>query len=286
MTIHSKAELMTEEELFCLRDLVSEHFGISIKGDKRLTLHMKLSHRLDILGLHSYRQYYDYIVSEPSREELFLLASHLSNKETYFFREKPQLEVFSELLKDMKTARQRRQERDLRILSLASSTGEEAYSLNILIQENGLFAWDWDVRITGMDIDRNAINTAREAVYSKNSFRTLNGDQRLLDRYFTVEEDRYILRRSLMRNVDFLHGNIMDPESFKAIEGADVIFCRNVLIYMSDNAVSKLAVNLYNCLSDTGYLFIGSSESLIQKTNLFIPEYRNGVIVYRKNIIK
>jgi chemotaxis protein methyltransferase CheR len=286
MTVHSKTDLMTEEEFSLLRDLVSGQFGISVKGDRRLTLHMKVSHRLVILGLQTYRQYYDYLVSDPSREELFIFASHLTNKETYFFREKAQLEVFSELLREMKTARQSRQERALRILSLASSSGEEAYSLNILIQENGLFAWDWDVRITGMDIDMNAISKAREAVYSRNSFRTLNGDQRLLSKYFTVEGDRYILRRSLMRNVDFRHGNIMDPKSFEAVEQADAIFCRNVLIYMSDDAISKLAVNFYDSLSDTGYLFIGSSESLIQKTNLFIPEYRNGVIVYRKNLMK
>jgi chemotaxis protein methyltransferase CheR len=286
MTINSKTDLMTEEEFSLLRDLVSEQFGISIKGDRRLTLHMKVSHRLIILGLETYRQYFDYIISDPTGEELFTLASHLTNKETYFFREKAQLDVFSELLREIKTVRQSRKERVLRVLSLASSSGEEAYSLNILIQENGLFAWDWDVRITGMDIDRNAIGKAREAVYSRNSFRSLNGEHRLLSKYFTVEGDRYILRRSLTRNVDFLHGNIVDPKSFKDIERADAIFCRNVLIYMSDAAISKLAVNFYDCLSDTGYLFIGSAESLIQKTNLFIPEYRHGVIVYRKNTVK
>jgi chemotaxis protein methyltransferase CheR len=84
--------------------------------------------------------------------------------------------------------------------------------------------------------------------------------------------------------VEFKLGNILERNTCEGIGPIDVIFCRNVLIYMSDKAIIKLAGNFYDSLSDTGYLFIGSSESLIQKTNLFVPEYKNGIIVYRKNV--
>ena len=112
----------------------------------------------------------------------------------------------------------------------------------------------------------------------------MNGNAAYVDKYFDVEKGRYVLRRSLTKNVEFKLGNILDRNTFEGIGPIDVIFCRNVLIYMSDEAIIKLAGNFYDCLSDTGYLFVGSSESLIQKTNLFVPEYKNGIIVYRKNV--
>ena len=284
MTESLKDKFMSDEEFQLLKGLINKEFGIFLKGDKRLTLHTKVSHRLSILGLKSYRDYYDFIISDSSREELFTLASHITNNETYFFREKSQLDAFSELLKEIKKTRMKKKQNILRILSLASSSGEEAYTLNILIQESGLFAWDWDVKITGMDIDKSAIKKAREACYSKNSFRAINGNAGIIDKYFSFDRDCYTLRNFFTRNVEFRHGNIVDRNSFTDISDMDFIFCRNVLIYMDDNAIERIANNLYNCISDCGYLFIGSSESLIQKTDLFIPEYKNGVIVYRKNV--
>ena len=284
MIIQDKQTLMTEEEFNLLRDLLHKEFGIFLKGDRRLTLHTKISHRLSILGLSTYRQYYDYIMTDSTKEELYNFISHITNNETYFFREKTQLDVFSELLQDIKREKQQRNENKLRIASLASSSGEEAYTLNILVQESGLFVWDWDTKIMGIDVDRNAIKKAKEACYTGNSFRSMNGNAAYVEKYFDVEKGRYVLRRSLTKNVEFRLGNILDRNTFEGIGPIDVIFCRNVLIYMSDDAIIKIAGNFYDCLSDTGYLFVGSSESLIQKTNLFVPEYKNGIIVYRKNV--
>src|SRR5512135_134048 len=144
MGISSKKELMTEEEYSLLRDLVNKEFGILLKGDKRLTLHTKVSHRLTLLGLETYGDYYEYIMSDSTGDELYALASHVTNNETYFFREQNQLEAFSDILRDIK--KQKEEERHLvKVLSVASSSGEEAYSLNITIQEKGLFIWDWDI---------------------------------------------------------------------------------------------------------------------------------------------
>ncbi|TAL27133.1 MAG: protein-glutamate O-methyltransferase CheR [Nitrospirae bacterium] len=281
MTV-SKNELLTKDEFNLLRDLINKEFGIVLKGDKRLTFHTKVSHRLNILGLKSYRDYYDFIVSDSSREELLTLVSHITNNETYFFREKAQLEVFSVLLNEIKKEKLKKNRNTVRILSLACSSGEEAYTLNILVQESGLFMWDWDIKITGIDIDRNAIEKAKAAVYTKNSFR-LNGNIDLVNKYFTAEGDRFNLKKIFARNVDFRHGNMLDANSFADLDDIDIVFCRNALIYINDDAIGHIARNLYNSLSDSGYLFIGSAESLIQRTDLFSPEYNNGVIVYRKS---
>ncbi|OGW40356.1 MAG: hypothetical protein A2Y97_10535 [Nitrospirae bacterium RBG_13_39_12] len=281
----AKKEVMSEEEFRLLRDLIHNEFGILLKGDKRLTLHTKVSHRLSILGLSTYQQYYEYIMADSSKEELYTFVSHITNNDTYFFREKTQLDVFAELLVDIKQEKQQKYDKKLRIASLASSSGEEAYTLNIIVQESKLFIWGWDMKIIGIDVNRNAIQKANEACYTKNSFRLINDNSTAyIDKYFANEKGRYFLRKSSAKNVEFKLGNLLDRKTFEGLHPLDVIFCRNFLIYMSDEAILKLVKNFYDALSDTGHLFIGSSESLIQKTNLFVPEYQRSIIVYRKNL--
>jgi len=273
-------------DISLIQDLVARELGIVVKGEKRTTLLNRASRRLEILELGTFKEYCDFILSDPSREELYVLATDITNKETYFFREREQLDVFSGLLPDIKARKQTAGINRLKVLSLGSSTGEEAYTLNILIQESGLFVVDWDISVIGVDIDREAIRKACKASYTVNSFRTLNGDSGSVTKYFIRDRDRYVLRERLTRNVGFRHGNLLLRQTVEGLTGADVIFCRNVLIYMCDEAVRKIAENLYYSLSDTGYLFVGASESLIRKTELFSPENLNGVIVYRKILKK
>ncbi len=281
-------DFMTEKEFELLKTLINKEFGILIKGDKRLTLHTKISHRLGILGLESYTDYYDFLNSDLSKDELFILASHITNKETYFFRERVQLDVFPEILKEIKKEKQKRGQNKVKVLSLACSSGEEPYTLNILIQECGLFLWDWDIKIIGIDIDKAALEKAKRACYTQHSFR-MEGDsdgtnKNFIKKHFAVEGGKYALKRLYAANVEFKHGNLLDANTYDGIDDADVIFCRNVLIYFDDAAIRKISENLYKCLLDSGYLFIGSSESLIQRTELFTPEYFNGIIVYRKYV--
>jgi chemotaxis protein methyltransferase CheR len=275
---------MTEEEYALFRRLLDKEFGIVLKGDRRLTLHTKLSHRLAALGIASYRDYYDLLASGPSREELFHFVSHITNNETYFMRETGRIPVFTSLLNEVKRYRQKRDQNKVTILSAGCSTGEEVYTLNILLIESGIFAWGWDVQIIGIDVNSSALKRARSAVYTKNSFRSLNGDEEFSRKYFERRDGSYILKRTYRSNVEFRRGNILDAGSLDGIDDIDILFCRNVFIYMSDDAMRRIAENFYHHLTDEGYLFIGSSESLLNKTELFIPEHREGSIVYRKNL--
>jgi chemotaxis protein methyltransferase CheR len=137
--------------------------------------------------------------------------------------------------------------------------------------------------MVGMDVSRTAIEKARKAVYSKNSFRMLNGNEDFVRKYFDRVDERFILKKPYQANVEFVQGNVLRPESLYGMNGIDVIFCRNILIYMDDSAIGRVVANFYDHLSDEGYLFVGLSESLLNKTELFVPEYRDGIIVYRKN---
>lgn len=283
--LSEKEPVITEEDFLLFRDLVKEEFGINLKKDRILTFHTKLVHRLFILGFSSYREYYDYIISDSSGKEMFSLISHLANNETYFMREKVQFEVFINILKEIKYRKLKKNDRKIRILSAGCSTGEEVYSINIALIESGLFSWGWDVKIIGIDLSEMALRKAINAVYTMNSFRTANGNEGFVKRYFNIRDDKYVLKNVYRKNIEFIHGNIIDASFFRDMTGLDIIFCRNVMIYMTEDAIQKVAYNFYHSLVDEGYLFLGTSESLMQKTDLFIPELWEGVIVYKKNTL-
>lgn len=213
-------------------------------------------------------------LKNATTREIILAVSSITNKETYFFREMPQLEVAIKLLQRMFRTRQR-----LSILSLGCSSGEEPYTLSILLHERGILFPGKDVNITGIDIDPKAIKKAREAVYTDNSFRNKG---LLLNRYFIKEDRFYRLKEVYKRIVDFKEGNILDRKTFVEFINVDMVFCRNVFIYMTEEAILKVLENVYTCLSKDGYLIIGSAESITTRTALFIPEYYEGVVVYRK----
>ena len=283
-TYDQKTLCMTEDEYALFRDLIEREVGIVMKGDKRLTLHTKLSHRLSILDIRSYKDYYDFIISEPSKEEFYSFMAHITNNETYFQREMGRITLVAGLLNDIKRHRQKKDHKKITFLSAGCSTGEEAYTLKIMLMESGLFAWGWEVNVIGIDLSRSALKKARNAVYTKNSFRTLDGTDEFSQKYFDRKDDLYTLKPPYRSQVEFRHGNILDPASWEGIQDIDVIFCRNVLIYMSDDAIGRITENFYRHLADEGHLFIGSSESLLNKTDLFVPECREGLIVYKKNL--
>ncbi len=274
---------MTEEEFSLFRRLVEGEFGIVIKGDKRLTLHTKLAHRLQILGLASYTDYYSLIMSQASRDELYSFIAHITNNETYFQRETAKMGIFGRLLNEIKRAKQKKGLNRITVLSAGCSSGEEAYTLNIMLMESGLFTWGWEVKVIGIDVNRNALRKAEKASYTKNSFRLLNGNEEFARKYFELKDGVYVLKGPYRSSVEFRHGNLLDTRAFDGIGPVDVIFCRNVFIYMNDRAIRRVAENFHRHLADEGYLFIGSSESLLNKTNLFITEHREGNILYRKN---
>ncbi len=278
---------MTHAEFDRIKGLVSSEFGIRIKGDKRLTIHAKLSHRLGILGIRSYGDYFDYMASDPLKEELLHFMSHITNNETYFMREATQLRFFQqEALPEIKRLRQAKGENRVNIFSAGCSSGEELYTLNILIMESGLFAWGWDVTLTGLDVSRAALKKAERAVYTRNSFRGLNGDSGgFIKKHFDSESDGYSLKRPYRGNVRLRQGNVLESSSLDGIRDLDAIFCRNILIYMTDDAIRRITENFHRSLSGGGYLFLGASESLLGKTDLFVPECRDRVIFYRKSQI-
>ena len=274
---------LSEEEFRLLRELVHERFGLYFEDAQKATLRSRLLGRLASLDLLTFEDYYHYLRFGPRRrEELQRMVCHLTNNETYFFREMPQLQVFAEpILRRLKEARSAAGERRLRILSAGCSTGEEPYTLAMIVWDSGHFFWNWDVRVTGVEVDTDALDKARRAVYHHNSFRALS--PAVVERHFTPQPGGgSLVKEPVRRLVDLRHGNLVEPASFEGLAPLDVVFCRNVLIYFSDAMILRVVRTFHDLLAPGGYLFLGHAESLSRITDLFTPIRFQGAMVYQK----
>jgi chemotaxis protein methyltransferase CheR len=273
---------LSEEEFRLLRDFVHERFGLFFDESHRASLRARLAPRLALLGLLSFEDYYRYLRFAPERAaEQQRMVSHLTNNETYFFREQPQLNVFAtHVLRSIKERRSRTGERRIHVLSAGCSTGEEPLTLAMILFDSGQFFWGWDVRVTGLDVDEAALDKARRGLYHQNSLRAVTPP--LLERHFAAEGAGVRVRESVRKAVGFRAGNLLDPRSYDGLAPLDVLFCRNVLIYFSDASVQR-AVSLFQAaLAPGGYLFLGHAESLARVTSAFLPIRFQGAIVYQK----
>ena len=273
---------LSEEEFRLLRDFVHERFGLFFDGTQRSSLKSRLAPRLGLLGLLSFEDYYRYLRFAPDRAaEQQRMVSHLTNNETYFFREQPQLQVFaSHVLPTLKERRAKADKRTLRLLSVGCSTGEEALTLAMILFDSGQFFWGWDVRVTGLDVDEAALEKAARGAYHQNSLRAVNPQQ--LERHFVSRTDGVRVKDSVRKLVSFRPGNLLDPASYEGSTPVDVIFCRNVLIYFSDEAIQRAVMLFHDILTPGGYLFLGHAESLARVTSAFTPIRFQGAIVYQK----
>jgi chemotaxis protein methyltransferase CheR len=273
---------LSEEEFRLLRDLIHERFGLYFEDAQKPALRSRLAGRLASLGLASFEDYYRHLRFGPRRaEELGRMVSHLTNNETYFFREAVQLRVFSEnILKAIRERKASEGDRNLRILSAGCSTGEEVMTLAMIVYDSGLFFWNWNVEIVGMDVDEAALDKARRGLYHQNSFRGVS--QAVVDRHFTRTPNGLQVREPIRRLVDLRSGNIVDPRSFEGLAGLDAVFCRNVLIYFSDAATRRAVAQFHEVLRPGGHLFLGHAESLSRITDSFVPIRFQGAMAYQK----
>jgi chemotaxis protein methyltransferase CheR len=264
-----------------VRDVIYNYCGIFFEDDSLYLLDRRLRPRLEALSLEDFTDYYRYLRSagsEARRSELEEVVDRVTTNETYFFRESYQLDAFRhEILPAIWSARPRGNH--LSIWSAGCSTGEEAYSIAILILESGLFG-DWDVRVLGNDISRRVIQVARRAVYGRASFRST--DEYYLRRYFREVGGKHQVRDDVRSLVNFGHINLLDDAMVSLVGEVDVIFCRNVLIYFDYASRRRVIATFHRKLIHGGYLLLGHSESLSSISTSFELVHLKQDMVYRK----
>jgi chemotaxis protein methyltransferase CheR len=266
-------------DLKLLTDLIQERFGITVQGVRQEILARRLRPRLTELHLDSPRAYYEHLRFHPQREAEFgRLALMVTNNETYFFRETQQFDlIVSHVLPERRPSLQAR---PLRVLSAGCSSGEEPYSLAITLHNAGLPLSGIGWEIDGCDLNSDRIARAREAIYDETSLRACDTDTRW--RYFTEEQQRFRLRDRYRNGIRFFQSNLLEPNGQLGWSSYDVVLCRNLLIYFSEAAFDRLIALFARCLLPGGYLFLGHSESLIDRTTQFQPVVTSGAVIYRR----
>jgi chemotaxis protein methyltransferase CheR len=273
--------LMSKYEYLKLRDFINELCGLYFDDNSKFFLEKRLNNRLKLHQFTSFEDYYFYLKYDKKKEEeINAIAEILTTNETYFFREEQQLKAFAkEVLPEIKSEYEKKGIKELQIWSAGCSTGEEPYTLAILIKESGLFD-DWKVEIFGSDISLRVLQSARNGIYSKSSFRLTKKEY--IDKYFTKVDDKYKIVDSIKNMVTFGQLNMIDRYKISAIEKNDIIFCRNVIIYF--NLVTKILTieSFHEKLKENGFLFLGHSETLINISNKFILRHFKNDMVYQK----
>ncbi|MCA9707383.1 MAG: protein-glutamate O-methyltransferase CheR [Myxococcales bacterium] len=272
---------MGEEEARLVQEIIHEYCGLSHGLDSTFFLERRLGPRLEALGLSSYREYYHYLRYDPNgARELEDVIERITTHETYLFREGYQLEAFStEILPQLHELHKRRKR--LLVWSAGCSTGEEVYTIAILLRESGLFD-DWALRVVGSDISRQVVSHARRGAYGLSSFRTT--EDSFQSKYFLEQDGKFYVRDDIRAMCSFGQLNLLSTERYDVLGSCDVIFCRNVLMYLSGDARHRIVEAFYDTLNPGGFLLLGHSESLLNVTTRFDLVHLSKDLVYRRPI--
>jgi len=252
------------------RELVYENSGITIPENKKYFLETRIKEHLKELGISSLKNYLLLLKKEKNIFRDFI--SKITVNETYFYREFFHLQALAYLVQTENLGNL------VKVLSIPTSTGEEPYSIAIVLNE---VLENKPFYITGVDIDKNAIEKAKRGIYGLRSVSKL--PKEYLNKYFEIIDERtFKLKDIIKRKVKFHEGNILDLKFLKSLGKFQYVFCKNLLIYFDKPARIKAINNLYEIMVDGGYLFLGHAESLSGITSLFEPVKVKGYTVYRK----
>ncbi|MFO0633846.1 MAG: CheR family methyltransferase [Nannocystaceae bacterium] len=270
---------ITNEEARLLQEIVEEYCGLLHGISSTFLLQRRLSPRLAALGLATFSDYYHYLRYDPGGpRELEDAVERLTTHETYLFREQYQLDCFvGELLPEI-VVRQAHQRR-LTVWSAGCSTGEEVYTIAILLRECERLR-GWSLRVVGSDISRKVVARARRGSYGPSSFRTTPAIYQRT--YFRDAGGSFDVREDLRAMCSFGQLNLLATDRFHVLGNCDVIFCRNVLMYLATPARMRIVEAFYDTLSPGGYLLLGHSESLLNLSTRFDLVHLRNDLVYRK----
>jgi chemotaxis protein methyltransferase CheR len=271
----------TFEALRLVRDFVYEQTGNRFDDDALYLIRRRLEARLGVLSLPDFAAYHRFLRAtsgEARRAELDEIADRITTNETYFFREAYQLDAFAGSLLP-KLASDRARTRRLSIWSAGCSTGEEVYTIAILLLESGLFD-GWDVRVFGSDLSRRVLKIARGAEYGPASFRVTSAER--LARWFEPVGNRHRVRADVRALCRFGQINLVDPEMAAVLGEFDVTYCRNVLIYFDTPARRRVISTIERKLIPGGYLLLGHSESISGLSQGFELVHLPTDMVYRR----
>jgi chemotaxis protein methyltransferase CheR len=276
----SNHHLELPDDVFRLvRDAIYRRTGIWFTDASRYLLQKRLSPRARELSFDSFQKYFYFLQYDPRADgEFDLIYDLVTTNETYFFREPAQFTAFvEEIVPELVSGKAVKK---IRIWSAGCSSGEEPYSIAMLLQEAGWFDRA-SFEIFASDLNQQVLARARKGHYRETAFRST--DPTLREKYFARQADgSWHIADSIRNRVSFGRVNLYDEARVAVLGSLDVIFCRNVIIYFDDASKKSVIRNFYNRLLDGGYLLLGHSESLISLSTEFKLKHLKHDMVYQK----
>ena len=273
----------SDPELVRIRDFVYQVAGIFHPDNKLLVLLDRCGRRMKQLKTQTLREYFERLTNSTTRQtEVVALLNEITIGDTCFFRSQPQLDDFRQIvIPKILEAKSKFPPRRIRIWSAGCSTGEEAYTLSMLmLEESQGRLKDWNIEILATDLNERSLAYARNAIYDGYSTRNLT--PYLRQKYFVPAAGLLQVRPSVRNPVTFSRLNLSDDAPMTLMKSLDAVFCCNVLIYFDVAAKGRVIQHFFNNLLPHGYLFLGHSESLYGVNNDFEFVSVPGGTVYAK----
>jgi len=251
---------ITDKEFNRLSDFIKTNYGINLSEKKKALVVGRLQNLLAEKNFINFSQYIDYVMSDKTGDAVRTLISKITTNHTYFMREPEHFNYFKNTVLPY-WREQLRGFRDLRIWSAGCSSGEEPYTLAMIIADYfGSEKIMWDTRILATDISTKVLEQAKRGVYSNESLQSLPEAWKY--KYFSkINEEKSVISDTIKNEIIFRIFNLMNP-NFPFKRKFHVIFCRNVMIYFDTETKRELVNRFYEHTEKGGYLFIGHSESL------------------------
>jgi chemotaxis protein methyltransferase CheR len=250
---------ITDKEFKKLADYIRSHYGIFLKTEKQSLLNARLANVVEQHNFKSFSEYYDYVVSDASGLATSILIDKVTTNYTYFMREPDHFKYINEVA--LPNFERSIKDYDLRVWSAGCSTGEEPYTLAIILEEYFKQKKRWDKKILATDISTQVLNIAQKGVFEHRQIEMLPPMWKL--NYFTkLDKNTYAVSDRLKKEVIFRRHNLVQNFSFHFRRKFHIIMCRNVMIYFDKKTRDMLVNSFYNITEPGGYLFIGHTESL------------------------
>jgi chemotaxis protein methyltransferase CheR len=267
---------LAHDEIERFHSAVTASTGMTFAADRQALLGAVLSQRLGATGCVNVGDYLRTL--SPRSGETAELAKLLTVSETYFFRNVAQFRVAESYLDALRVSLAKR----LRVLSAGCSTGEEAYTAALLVHQRLADFADWSVSIRGIDLNPDVLQKAVLARYSSWALRET--PRKLRERYFAQHGSSFTLVESVRGLVAFEQRNLIDPDpQFWQPQGYDIVFCRNVLMYLAMDAAERIVASIASALVPGGLLFLGHAENLRGLSTEFRLRHSHGTFYYERN---
>lgn len=259
--------------------LIYKRTGLYYEFNKKYYVEKRINQHAERLQMDSLNEYFMMLKFESDTSEFYQLINDLTVNETYFFRDFPQLRNFAEDVLPM-VAKSKEDRKKIKIWCAACSTGEEPYTLSIILQEMLEGHEKWDIQILASDINAEVLKSAKLGLYDSRAIKDVPPEY--LTKYFTKRHDKYLINLNIRKSVSFMRINLMDEKDRSSINGCDFIFCRNCLIYFDDVSRKSVVTSFYESLRAEGFLFLGHSESVGRISSAYKVNKIGDTIVYSR----